>query len=66
MKGKKSKFVIDLQPETHRDAEDCTCVYCLQEETKEYIINRDKKIDDEFFQFQKEWGKTNSEVGRMS
>ena len=29
--------VLDLKPETHRNAHDCTCYECMRKETKEFF-----------------------------
>ena len=29
--------LLDLKPETHRNAHDCTCYECMRKETKEFF-----------------------------
>lgn len=32
-----AKPKLDLKPETHRNAKDCTCFECMKEETREFF-----------------------------
>ena len=56
----KNKIELDLHPITHRNAKDCTCYECTQEETKTFI--KEKK------DVQLEQGKERSQdkTGRLS
>lgn len=31
------KIILDLKPETHRNAPDCTCYECMRKETKDFF-----------------------------
>ena len=37
--------LLDLKPETHRNAHDCTCYECTREETREFLKTA---LDSEF------------------
>lgn len=35
--------VLDLKPETHRNASDCTCYECMRKETRDFFKNEQIK-----------------------
>lgn len=49
---------VDMTPQTHRKASDCTCYECMRKETIDFLKTQKEK--NEFFQIQQEQRKKHS------